>query len=513
MKIIATMGRVGKRREFTALFLHCVLVQFFMKNTLISPSICNNALVWFAVALFISLCSPTAEGVQTGSVSDGELDRICAVRIDGAISTPQVSIIRRAVREANGTNAKFLVVDLNTPGGDLESTLEIMRALKNFKGQTVCYVNSDAVSAGSFIAISCDKIFFSPEGVMGAAEAVSATGGDIDESMRRKITSYMAAKVRAANSGDTRRANVQRAMNDPDFELRLGTKILKKKGELLSLTAREACELFDGRPLLSDGICANLDELVKKLGEGHKKLYNIRITWADKLSNYFAVISPLLIGGGLLLLFMEIKSGAFGVLGALGVGLLLSAFFGARLSGLAGYEPILLFIFGLSLISLELLFFPGLMLPSMVGALAVLASLVWALSDIWPEKGWNYNLEGVYAGMTQVGVGVLISIAGVALLGSFLRKGSFWDRLVLDQTAVSKDSHGSAVHAENSEPCGKDDILGAVGECVSDLVPSGVVRVDGKLVEAQSLFGTIAKGGRVKIVSKKDFNFLVKKLD
>lgn len=43
------------------------------------------------------------------------------------------------------------------------STLEIMETLSGFGGLTVCYVNPDAISAGSFIAIACDKIFFSPK--------------------------------------------------------------------------------------------------------------------------------------------------------------------------------------------------------------------------------------------------------------------------------------------------------------------------------------------------------------
>ena len=465
----------------------------------------------FMAAFFIALCALWAGIVQNGIA--GEANKLCAVRIDGAISSPQVSIIKRAVREANAEGAKFLVLDMNTPGGDLESTLEIMKALRNFKGQTVCYVNPDAVSAGSFIATSCDKIYFAPEGVMGAAEAVSATGANIDDSMRRKITSYLSAKVRASNSGDARRADVQRAMNDPDFELKLGSKVLKRKGELLSLTAKEACELFDGRPLLSEGICASLDELVKKLGGDNAGFRNIRITWADEISKYFAALSPLLIGAGLLLLFMELKSGTFGVLGVLGAGLLLAAFLGARLSGLAGYEPILLFILGLALIAFEVFFFPGLIFPSIIGAASVLASLVWALSDIWPEQGWSYNLDGIYFGTMQVGIGILIAFAGIVLLGKFLPSSPMWRRLVLEQTEASKDSRGAAVHAELSGSGAENDILGAEGVCVSDLVPSGTVRVNGKLFEAQSIFGSIRKGDKIKIVSKKDFNFLVKKLD
>lgn len=87
-----------------------------------------------------------------------------------------------------------MIVDMNTPGGDLDSTIKIMEELSSFGGMTVCYVNPDAISAGSFIAVACDKIFFSPKGVMGAAEAVNAGGGDIDDSMKRKVTSFIGSE-------------------------------------------------------------------------------------------------------------------------------------------------------------------------------------------------------------------------------------------------------------------------------------------------------------------------------
>ena len=110
-----------------------------------------------------------------------------SVRVEGEISSAQKAIIKRAIRLANAENAKFLILDMHTPGGDLASTLEIMETLPNFKGKTICYINSDAISAGSFIACACDEIWFSPKGIMGAAAAVTATGGEIDESMKQKI--------------------------------------------------------------------------------------------------------------------------------------------------------------------------------------------------------------------------------------------------------------------------------------------------------------------------------------
>ena len=205
-----------------------------------------------------------------------------AVKIDGQISPPQLFIVKRAIRMASNEGVKILAIDIDTPGGDLDTTLKIMQALRDFDGQTICYINPNAISAGSFIATACDKIYFSPEGVMGAAEAVNATGSDIDKSMQRKITSFLGAKVRAISGENQRRADVQRAMNDPDFELKIGDKIIKKKGELLTLTAKEASQIIDGKPLLSDGTAKTLADALK-LASGDKiKIKSLKITWAEK---------------------------------------------------------------------------------------------------------------------------------------------------------------------------------------------------------------------------------------
>ena len=460
----------------------------------------------FAFCFLFGLCAraesalPKSEGAAVAY----------AVKIEGEISAPQLAILKRAIREANAAGAKFLILDMDTPGGDLGTTLEIMKVLPNFKGQTVCYVNPDAVSAGSFIAVACDKIYFAPNGVMGAAEAVLATGKDVDESMQRKITSYLSAKVRVASGANERRAEVQRAMNDPNYELKIGGKVFKKKGELLSLTAKEASEIIGGAPVLADGVAKNMGELLKRLSpDSAPVLTDVKITWADAAAKYISSVSPLLIGAGLLLIFLEIKSGSFGFLGALGVCALAIAFLGARLSGAAGHEAEIAFVIGVALIAFEVFVFPGLIFPALIGGLLVLGSLVWTLADIWPERGFEYNLDGVYIGIQKVGLGIFIAFAAAFVIGKFLPSTPLWGRLVLNRTSVSKNSRASAV--SSSDDCGALEI-GARGVCVSDLMPSGQVRAGGRVVDAQSAFGHLSKGDEVEIIAKNDFNYMVRKV-
>ena len=440
----------------------------------------------------------------------------CAFKLEGAVSKAQAEFVARAVSVASAKKADALIVDMNTPGGDLGSTLEIMEKLSGFGGLTVCYVNPDAISAGSLIAVACDKIFFSPRGVMGAAEAVGAGGGDIQESMKRKVTSFVGAKVRAVGPPENpRRAAVQRAMNDPDFELEIGGRVIKKKGELLTLTASEAAESVGGAPLLSDGTEPSLEAVVKKISGGRPfKIETVERTWADSSAIFVSSAAPLLFGVAIFLVVMDLKGGGIGILSAAGFGIAACAFLGMNMSGLAGYEGVLIFVAGAALIVLEAAFFPGTLFPSILGAAAIIAAAVWTLGGVpageirW-ENWREAALPGVFAGITRLGISVCVAALCAAVLGRYFESAPLFGRLVLKPCADgAAGSRAAAVPARSGVRALK---AGDVGECITDLAPSGRADFGGTIADVRADFGAIVRGEKVEIVSKKDFNLTVKK--
>ena len=450
-----------------------------------------------ALCVFQTICTLFATQNQQATTN------AYAVKIDGQISPPQLYIVKRAIRMAQSDGVKTLVLDMDTPGGDLETTLEIMQALRDFNGKTICYINPNAISAGSFIATACDKIYFAPEGVMGAAEAVNSTGSDIDKSMQRKITSFLGAKVRAISGDNQRRADVQRAMNDPNFELKIGGKLIKKKGELLTLTAKEASQIIDGKPLLSDGTAKTLADALKlELGE-NVKIKNLKITWAERIAKYISAISPIIMGLGFMLIFLDIKSGGFSLMGGLGVLALLVVFIGANLSGIAGYEEIIVFVIGAILVALEIFLLPGMIFPLLIGIILMVGSLAWALSDILPSKNFDYNFNAILTGFAQVGMGLTISAILITLLWKYIPQTRFMKNMIL-QTEKNSDRKID----ERAE-----SIIGKTGIAITDFMPSGKVDINGTIVEATSIMGHIHANDKVEIVGKKDFNFTVKRVD
>ena len=55
--------------------------------------------------------------------------------------------------------------------------------------------------------------------------------------------------------------------------------------------------------------------------------------------------------------------------------------------------------------------------------------------------------------------------------------------------------------------------IGKIGTAITDFMPSGKVEIDGNIIEATVLVGHIHANDKVEIVTKKDFNFIAKRVD
>ena len=95
---------------------------------------------------------------------------VLVIPVRDEIGSPVLYLLRRGLKEAEREKADLVVLDMKTPGGALDTTFDIMEALAKFSGRTITYVDSEAMSAGAFIAASTDEIWFSPNGVIGASD-------------------------------------------------------------------------------------------------------------------------------------------------------------------------------------------------------------------------------------------------------------------------------------------------------------------------------------------------------
>lgn len=427
------------------------------------------------------------------------------------IDDPVLYILRRGLK--NG--ADIVVLDMKTPGGSAGTALEMMEALSNFHGKTITYVNDEAMSAGAFISAATEEIWFSPNGVIGAAAAVTSEGQDIPETMRLKINSFLRAKIRAISEGKGYRGEVVSAMIDKDFELKIGEKVLKAKGELLSLTANEAVKKYGEPPqaLLAAGIAKNIDDLLtQKFGvEGYEKTV-FEVTWSERLAQYMNTVKPILLGLAMLALFIEFKTPGFGVFGISAIVLFSIVFLSSYVSGLSGHEPILVFALGVVLLALELIFFHTGGLLGVAGLMLMAGSLVWAMADFWPNQpiSVTWSSDMLVQPLVNLGLGLVIAAVMAIALLKYLPKGWIWDRLVVGATVA-----GTAQIAGGSPDAAAQfrSLVGKRGVAVTDLRPAGQVEIEGRRYEARVAFKTVTAGTVVVVAGRSGFELQVEEVE
>src|ERR1700716_791531 len=133
-------------------------------------------------------------------------EKVCLIKIDGAIGPATASYISRSIDEAQTQNAQCLVIQLNTPGGLLDSTQTIVQSFLGSPLPVVVYVaptGATATSAGCFITIAARVAAMAPATTIGAAHPVTLggnpTGGEQkpDDTMKQKLENFSVSYIEA----------------------------------------------------------------------------------------------------------------------------------------------------------------------------------------------------------------------------------------------------------------------------------------------------------------------------
>jgi membrane-bound serine protease (ClpP class) len=228
------------------------------------------------------------------------------------------------------------------------------------------------------------------------------------------------------------------------------------------------------------------------------------------LAQYLTRFSPILLGLGLLVLFIEFKTPGFGIFGITGIVLLGIVFLGNYVAGFSGHEPLLLFAVGLLLVALEIFFFPGVAVVAVTGLVLMLGSLVWAMADLWPGQPLTaaWSGDAFVAPLRNLGLGLVLAVALGAALLRFLPKGWIWDKMVVGSTV------GGAAQIAGVGPDAAQEmanIIGAHGTAVTALRPSGQVEIGGRRYEAKVEVGAVDPGEAITVRGRTDFALVVER--
>jgi membrane-bound serine protease (ClpP class) len=458
------------------------------------------------------LSSPEGFAAQTNlAVMSPQVGKVYILPIRENITSSLVYVVRRGVKEAMEANADAIIFDMETNGGRVDTTLEIIQIISKFKGLTVTYVNNRAFSAGAFISVATQKIFMAPQSVIGAAAIVAQSPGGsgiekLPDTVEAKITSGFSAVIRAQAEKNGHNVEVVQAMIDKTKALEIEGDVLNKEGNILTLTDRQAAKEYGNppKPLLSSGTVESLDALLELLGYAGAQRVEIKPTGAEKLGTWINTISPLLLIIGIIGFYIEFKTPGFGLPGIVGIVAFAIYFVGGYVAGLSAAGWVIVFVVGLILVLLELLVFPGTYVAGIAGAGLMLVALVMGMVDMYPGTPALPTFPQLQVPLRDIGVAIAVSFVLALVLARYLPRTPLYHQLV-SQSASGVTSVAALEARQEAR-------LGQTGLAISQLYPGGKARFGDELLDVVTRGELVEKGRPVKIIGHNGPNAVVQEI-
>jgi len=318
-----------------------------------------------------------------------------------------------------------------------------------------------------------------PVSAIGAAAPVLSTGQDLPETIREKTISYWSALVRNTASQNGHNPDVGEAFMNKDKEVKIGDRVVHAKGSLLTLNAKEATEGINGKPVLADGIATSIDDLAKKANLSGQ-LVRLEPTGFEQFAFWITALAPLLLLVGIVCAYLEFKIPGATLPGVIAGICFVLFFLGHYLAGLAGWEAVVFFVLGVTLVLIEVLFFAhSTIIFGVVGAFLILASLFWAMVDRYPDQPVMPSTKMLIVPMLNLSIAIVASMIAIVLLARYLPRTSLYRRFAL----LAANPSGPSFSAPREFVTGLPISLGAKGTAVTMLRPSGKGRFGDQLVD------------------------------
>lgn len=429
----------------------------------------------FGIGLFFNDTNLYADKKEQG---DNQL--IYIIPIEREVERGLESFLHRSVEEATEEGANHIIFEIDTPGGLVDAAKNIASILQNIDVPTTSYVVSDALSAGSYIALNTDFIYMAPHASIGASGVINSDGSAAD---KKAQSAWLSNMIGAAESKG-RDPLYAEAMADETVDL---PEYNAGKGKFLTLYPAAALEVG-----YSEGTMKNRQELLHELGLSKATIVETETTFAEEVARFVTspVVIPILLSIASLGLIVELYSPGFGVPGFMGLSALLLFFYGHVIAGLAGMETILLLLLGIGLIIAEFFVTGGIL--GLLGVGAILGSLFMAGYDVG-----HMSMSIAIAFIVAILVGVIL----YKFIG--LERGIF-KRLILRDQTTTELGYVSAVN--------RLELIGLEGTTVTDLRPAGIVQLEDERIDVVSEGSFIDSGERVKVVKVEGMRIVVRKI-
>ena len=389
------------------------------------------------------------------------------ISIDGTINPAVDDFIRESITRAKSDGAEALIIQLDTPGGLLESTRSIVKEILGAPVPVVVYVapsGAGAGSAGVFITMAAHIAAMAPGTNIGAAHPVGGGGEEIKGVMGEKMENFTASF--SESIAQKRGRNTEWAIQAVRKSVSITEKDALKKNviDIVAANLEDLLRQANGRTVEIDG-------RQQKLALKDAQAMRYEMSLKQKILNAIAHpnIAYLLMMAGILGLYMEFSHPGVFFPGVAGAICLLLAFASLQLLPI-NYVGLVLMLLGVALLIGEA-FFPS------FGVLGIGGIISMALGSLL-----LFDTQG-----SDIGVDRSIVFTAVGTLGAFVLTVSY---LVF--------------RSQKSKPAlGVEGLIGEIGEVRGKLSPKGKVFVHGEYWNAQA-DGEIDVGEKVKVVGYDD---------
>jgi membrane-bound serine protease (ClpP class) len=425
------------------------------------------------------------------------------VPIQGTIDLGLPPFIERTIAAAEEEEAAAIIFDIDTFGGRVDAATQIKDAILGSKVLTVAFINRRAISAGALISLSCEKIYMTGGGTIGAATAVDMQGKKASE----KVISYMREEM--ASTAEKRDRNTTIATGMVDEELSFTHLVIsgdsvevtdlegRKEGKLITLTTEKALKYK-----IADGEGETFEEVLSALGIANATIRSAKENWSENFVRFLTnpVVASLLTTFGFLGILFELQSPGWGIPGTFGAVCLALSLGASYIVRLATMTDLLIVFVGVLLLLVEVFLIPGFGLAGLSG----IGIILWGLYELLlPDVPVGQEIHSMV--LTGFTIGIIGGIIGFILMFKLMTKTEFWQKLTSPNVQEKEKGYSSSI--------GLEDLTGEEGVTDTDLRPSGWVNVGDQRIFVVTEGSYINKNEKVKILSVDGNRVVVRKIN
>ncbi len=465
--------------------------------------------------------------------------------------------VKGALDSYKKSHPLFIILELNTPGGEVFSAEQISDALKEIDTQynipVVAFINNWAMSAGAMLAYSCRFITIVKDASMGAAEPITASTEGKMEAASEKVNSALRADFANRANFFGRNPLIAQAIVDKDIILVMrdgniikldkedqirtaepnSDIVISPKGKLLTLTADQLMAYGVADILLPPEKLVLITDAEKAKGQWpaskmllfqypfFKQITNTTIDayQMDWKTHFFAIlanpmVSSLLFLGLLIGFYMEMSSPGFGVPATVALTCLFLILLSSFAQEAANWLELIMLVTGALLILVDLFVLPTFGLLGVIGSIFFLIGLFGLMvpgvgSVSFETDTQTFNAAGVFVfeRLAWFCGTLVVAVIIMTLLGRYVMpRFTPFHRLVLagNEQDAKKGYIAGDLPQQLPQP-------GSIGTVVATLRPSGKVLIHDTIYDAMSNGDFIEKGASIEVTVLDGSNIIVQR--